>query len=311
MSDKLISVGIVAPVHNRKEITLQCLKSLSRINKTGLTIQTFIVDDGSTDGTGDAIREQFPDVEVITGSGDLWFTEGTNIGVRAALRLDPKYILLINDDEVFDEDLVRYLVETAEKNEHSVVGPLLLLWDAPHKVFQTAPVWDTWGGGWKHWQKQTVWSVPSRPWKVDLIVGNCVLIPAEAIREVGLMDSSRYPNFGDAEYTRRMQKRGWQLLIDPRARVFCQPNMLPPRIRYLGIRKIVNALFFDLGNIYNLRRRFYATLDGAPSRLQGVMAYFVFFCRLALGRNTESASWMENQTEVPLAEYFERSVVDE
>ena len=53
-------VELVTPVHNRRDITLQCLRSLSRIDRTGLDIHITVVDDGSTDGTGDAIREQFP-----------------------------------------------------------------------------------------------------------------------------------------------------------------------------------------------------------------------------------------------------------
>jgi GT2 family glycosyltransferase len=59
-----------------------------------------------------------------------------------------------------------------------------------------------------HWFHQTVWTVPEKPWRVDLIVGNCVLVPTEAIKEVGLMDSKRYPNFGDAEYTPRLRRKG-------------------------------------------------------------------------------------------------------
>ena len=166
MSPSPIRVEIVAPVHNRRDITLQCLRSLARLNTEGLDVHIVIVDDGSTDGTSDAIRRDFPDVELVAGSGDLWFTEGTNVGVRAALKHDPKYILTINDDAVFDVDFLRYMVETAENNERSVVGSLLLLWDTPHRLFQVAPVWDTWAGGWRHWHNQTIWTIPEKPWKV-------------------------------------------------------------------------------------------------------------------------------------------------
>ena len=93
MSEDMIRVAIVTPVHNRKEITLQCLRSISRLENDGLEFATFIVDDGSTDGTGSAIRAEFPEVEIIEGDGHLWFTEGTNVGIRAALRHNPDYIL--------------------------------------------------------------------------------------------------------------------------------------------------------------------------------------------------------------------------
>ena len=62
---------IVAPVHNRRDITLQCLRSLSRLDTTGLNVHIVIVDDGSTDDTGDSIRDEFPNVEVVMGEGDL------------------------------------------------------------------------------------------------------------------------------------------------------------------------------------------------------------------------------------------------
>lgn len=301
-------VEIVAPVHNRKAITLQCLKSISRLNRPGFDIHTVIVDDGSTDGTSEAIREQFPDVEVVPGDGNLWFTEGTNVGVRAALKHNPKYVLMINDDQVFDADALAYMIETAENNERSVVGSLLLLWDTPHRLFQVAPVWETWRGGWRHWYKQTIWTVPERPWRVDSIVGNCVLVPKQAFDEAGLMDSKRYPNFGDAEFTPRLKKRGWELLIDPRARVFCQPNNLPVKVMKASISEKFKMLFVNTGHPHNLIRRFRSTWDSAPTRLSGTVAFFVFMIRLALRKNVES-SWAATLPEKPMRETFRDRMV--
>jgi GT2 family glycosyltransferase len=201
------------------------------------------------------------------------------------------------------------MVETAERYERSVIGPLLLLWDTPHKLFQTAPVWSTLHGGWRHWYEQTVWTVPEKPWEVDLIVGNSVLVPARAFTEAGMMDSQRFPNFGDAEFTPRLKRKGWKLLIDPRARVFCQPNDLPPKVRDMGFRKMSRALLFDLKNTHNLRRRLYANLAGAPSKLQGMAAFAVFMLRALAGRGSDRAGLAE--PEPPLKEVFAGSMVTE
>lgn len=308
MKESPIRVEIVAPVHNRRDITLQCLKSLSKIESDGLDVHTVIVDDGSTDGTGEAIQKEFPGVEVVAGHGNLWFTEGTNVGVRAALKHHPKYILTINDDAVFDADFLRCMVETAEKHDRSVVGSLLLLWDTPHKLFQVAPVWNAWMGGWRHWYHQTVWTIPNRPWKVGVIVGNCVLFPAEAIREAGLMDSKNYPNFGDAEYTPRLKRLGWELLIDPRARVFCQPNNIPAKILKLPVRQKLRTLIFDTGHPHNLRRRFRAIWDTAPTKIDALLAFGVFLFRIAVGKNMEG-DWGMKQAEKPLREMFKDETV--
>lgn len=64
---KPIRLAIVSPVHNRRKLTLQCLRSLSRIDRTGLDIRVTIVDDGCTDGTGAAIRDGFPEVNIVQG----------------------------------------------------------------------------------------------------------------------------------------------------------------------------------------------------------------------------------------------------
>ncbi len=310
-NQKPIRVEVVFPVFNRRELTLQCLRSLARQNTDCLDIGVVMVDDGSSDGTSEAVAEQFPDVEVIMGDGNLWFTEGTNVAIRHALERDPDYVLMINDDQVFDEDAIRYMVETAEKGEKRVVGSLLLLWDQPHKLFQVAPVWDTWIGSWRHWYQQTVWTIPTKPWRVGLIVGNCVLVPARAFREHGLMNEKRYPNFGDAEFTPRLRKAGWELVIDPRARVFCQPNTSPPAVSKLTIKQKFNDLFVDLKKVQNLRRRFYAYWDSAPSKLAGTVGFAVFVTRILTGNNPETEAWINAHPEPPLSEIFANAIVND
>lgn len=311
MSSERVRIEIVAAVHNRKDITLQCLKSLSRINTRGLSVHAVIVDDGSTDGTSEEIASQFPDVEVVRGDGTLWYTEGTNVAIRAALEHDPEYLLLINDDQVFDEDFLIHLVETAQRHPRSIVGSLLLLWDRPHLLFQTAPVWSTWRGGWVHWHDQTVWTIPEKPWEVDLIVGNCVLVPSEALRKAGLMRSDRYPNFGDAELTPRLKRMGWKLIIDPRSRVFCQPNTLPPRVREMNLKTLYNELFRNLGGTHNLRRRLYGYLDGAPTKVHGLAAFGMFLTRAGAGLFFSKKSEVEQRSANPLKDRFASKVFDD
>ena len=308
--EKLIKVALVTPVHNRRDITLQGLKSVSRIDRTGLDVTVYVVDDGSTDGTSEAIREQFPDVRILTGDGTLWYSEGTNVGIRAALEEgSPDYVLGMNDDAVFDSMFLRRLVETAEKYPRSVVGSLLLLWDEPHKVFQVAPVWSTLKGGWQHWKTQTVWTVPDKPWEVDLIVGNCVLFPASAFRECGYMDAKHYPTFGDAEYTARLRHHGYKLIIDPRSRIFCQPNYPIKRLRHRGLRELFNDLLVDRYNAGSLRRLYHSNFYSAPTKAAGAISSIGHLFHMGLNFMLPNRSSLI-KPEKPLSEVFEDRVLN-
>ncbi|MEO5822536.1 MAG: glycosyltransferase family 2 protein [Vicinamibacteraceae bacterium] len=306
--DGSVRLVVVMPVHNRRDLTLGCLRSLAAIDTTGFSLHVIVVDDGSTDGTAAAIAAAHPGVEIVAGDGTLWFTEGTNVGVRRALAREPDFVLMINDDQVFEVACLRHLVETARAQPRSVLGPLLLRWDAPDRLFQTAPRWETWRGGWRHWYGQSPATVPDQPWLVDLIVGNCVLVPAAAFHECGVMDAVRFPNFGDAEFTPRLRKAGWRLIVDPRARVHCQPNTAPASVRTLTGGPRWRALFVDRRHPANVRRRFDGYWAGAPTPLHGVVAFAVFFVRWAIGRNVEGA-YGAALPEPPLREVYATRLV--
>jgi len=155
----------------------------------------------------------------------------------------------------------------------------------------------------QHWHNQTIWSLPAKAWEVELIVGNCVLYPTEAIREVGLMDEKNLPQYGDAEYTPRMRRKGWKLLVDPKARVFCKPNDYPSGFRHLSFRKKIAELLFRPTGPYSLKRRVYSSLGSAPNPVAGLFAVPVFYARVLLGINREG-SWGLKRSERSLKDVF-------
>ena len=304
---KLVRLAIVSPVHNRRELTLQCLSSLSRIDSTRLDVSIYIVDDGCTDGTREAIEESFPQVKMVQGTGELWYTAGTNLGIVAALKHKPDYVLCINDDSIFDEKCILRLIECARRNERSVVGGLLLLWDMPHRVFQVAPVWKTWQGGWQHWQQQTIWTVPQTPWAVEMIVGNCVLYPAEVFAEAGFLNPQISAQYGDAEFTTRLKRRGWRLLIEPRARVFCQPNYEHVSLTSRPLAEQFDHLFRKRASGMNIAHQFRQSIHTAPSKISGLAGFAAFYLHVfkrKLGFNRSQAI-----PEANLADHFSANMV--
>jgi len=287
---KTKKVELVIPVYNRRETTLQALRSLCRIADENLEVHIIVVDDGSTDGTSAAIFKDFPEVQIVPGDGTLHYAAGTNRGISAALERNPDYIVTMNDDAIYHEQFLQRLIKTSEKNSRSIVGSLLLLWNEPHKVFQVGFKWKTLEGGWQQTQNDTAFDFPQKAFEVEGLAGNCILFPVEAIRECGLMDEIKFPHgWGDIQYVARMKKMGWRLLVEPKSLVWCEPNTNPKPLHLLPIREILNVLFVNRRHPQNLQRQFIARWESAPSKIQAFFAFSVYFLSLS-GKTLKSLS---------------------
>lgn len=285
MSENRVKVELVIPVHNRRETTLQALKSLSKIDKKGLEVHIIIVDDGSTDGTSEAILRDFPEIQIIYGDGSLHYAAGTNRGIIAALSKKPDYIVTMNDDAIYHDQFLQRLIKTAELNPHSIIGALLLLWNEPHLVFQIDFKWKTTAGGWKQSDYSTAFDFGNKAFEVEGMAGNCVLFPVQAIEECGLMDEAKFPNgWGDIQYLVRMKKMGWKLLVEPKALVWCEPNTNPNSLHKLKIGEIIQILFKNRRHPANLQRQFIARWESAPNKLKAISG-FLFYIWILLKKS--------------------------
>ncbi len=90
-------IAVIIPVFNRMLITLNCLEQLTANERKNIDI--VVVDDGSKDGTAEAIRIKYPAVHIVYGSGSWWYTRSVNEGLRYALKnTSCDYFLLLNND---------------------------------------------------------------------------------------------------------------------------------------------------------------------------------------------------------------------
>ena len=281
-ANKTTKVAIAIPVFNRREITLQGLRSLKRVDLAGIDLRIFVTDDASPDGTSSAIETEFPDVEVIEGDGTLHYAAGTNRAIEAAMKWAPDYIAIMNDDAVFHRNFLKSLVDTAKQFPDSVIGSLLLLWNEPHRVFQIDPKWSTTEGGWLFRDDRSSSSFGHTPFEVDAMVGNCSLIPADAIRRSGLLDEARFPHgWGDAQYFETLRRDGWKLRVDPNSLVWCEPNTNPMPLHGKGMAEQLRVLLFDTRHPVNVRRQFIARWHSAPSKPKAAAAFLFYLMRMS------------------------------
>jgi GT2 family glycosyltransferase len=102
-------VFIILVNWNGREITLECLASLDLVSYKNFKV--VVVDNGSSDGSAEAIALGFPNVVVLEMHENLRFAEGNNAGMRYALEHGAELVLLLNNDTVVDTDFLPHLVE--------------------------------------------------------------------------------------------------------------------------------------------------------------------------------------------------------
>ncbi|NLX67613.1 MAG: glycosyltransferase family 2 protein, partial [Bacteroidales bacterium] len=109
-------VAVLLTCHNRKAKTLDCLASFYRaVFPSEYTFDIFLTDDGSTDGTGEALKKLYPQITLIQGSGNLFWAGGMRMAWESAMR-ECSYdaFLLLNDDVMLNSDFLLNLMKTEE-----------------------------------------------------------------------------------------------------------------------------------------------------------------------------------------------------
>ena len=99
---------------NRASDTIECLKTLASSDYSNYRL--LVVDNGSTDGSPDAIRAVFPAVEVIANEDNLGFARASNVGIEYASQQGADYVLLLNNDTLVNKRLLTELVTVGESD---------------------------------------------------------------------------------------------------------------------------------------------------------------------------------------------------
>lgn len=102
-----VRLAVLITCHNRSQTTINCLERLDALStaiRERVDVAVFLVDDGSTDGTGDRVRRQFPRVQVTEGTGSLYWAGGMRLAFATSLEGGRPYdgYLLVNDDVQLD-----------------------------------------------------------------------------------------------------------------------------------------------------------------------------------------------------------------
>jgi GT2 family glycosyltransferase len=213
-----MKVAVLMTCHNRREKTLQCLESVAaQTRPADLVLETWLVDDGSTDGTADAVRAQFPGVNLISGDGSLFWCPGMKLAWSHAASSHPDVYLWLNDDVVLERDALASLWKVASEHPDSIVvgscacptsgrrtyGGLRRAGHHPGKVMPLDP------------------GERARP--CDTFEGNIVWIPHRVYQRVGALGPYQHA-MGDIDYGYRVAQAGLESWIAPGFQGRCALN---------------------------------------------------------------------------------------
>lgn len=278
-------IYIIMPVYNRKDITAQCLESLYKQNNKDFRV--IVVDDGSKDGTSEMIRQSFPEVILLQGDGNLWWTGGTNMGIKHALSLakDEDFVMLLNDDLVVDQNFIGDMYEVASHYPNTLIQAVESDANNHHRIVN---------GGWKinfltakfqqlNQEKLRSDFAQGHIEEVSTQTGRGTLIPIPVFHQIGLYNDDHYPQCGDFEFPIRANRAGYRLIMTYDVPVFSFTGdtdevNIAKRYKLSDLK----SYYWGFRSYANLKNRFWFAYDTTSNWIQGSIFLAFDFTRLTL-----------------------------
>jgi len=251
--------------------TLECLKSLDKLQITNYKLQIVVVDNNSSDGSVEKLRKlnfsQF-ELEILENNENLGFAEGNNVGMDWAIEHGADWVMILNNDTIVDRDLVVSLMKVAKKEKKvGILSPKIYFskgFEFHKKRYQKSElggvIW--YAGGEMDWnnvygRNRGVDEVDNGQYdevsEIDFATGACMMISTKALKVVGGLDRRYFMYLEDVDLSLRMKKKGWQVLFVPDARLW---------------HKVAQSsgIGSDLNDYYLTRNRIGFALKYAPLR---------------------------------------------
>lgn len=204
----MIKTAVLLTVFNRKDVTLQGLRSLYKAIEFlggGYSFDIYMTDDGCTDGTPEAVASEFPMIDIVKGNGNLFWSKGMNLAWNTAIRTGNHYdyFLWFNDDsELYGNALYLLFNSLPDKDNVIITGAFC---NREGKV--------SYGGK----NENDILLPPNgKCQEVQRMNGNLVLIPFKVYFDVGIIDKIYWHGYGDYDYGYRAQRTGYKVLLTPR-----------------------------------------------------------------------------------------------
>ncbi len=251
----MLDLAIVIVSYNTRDLLRTCLRSVYA-SEGHFTLHVTVVDNASTDGSIDMVRQEFPQARAIAAPRNGGFAYANNIGLHSygfaqgehAASL-PRYALLLNPDtELPPTALAAMLDLMTRRPELGAAGPKLVLPDgrldkACRRAFPSPSSFIYRGLGlsklFPHSPRFARYNLTYLPedqeTEVDSVVGAFMLVRSQAIAQVGLLDEAFFMHGEDLDWAFRIKKADWKVWYYPQVQVLHHKGAASrgnPRVRY-------------------------------------------------------------------------------
>lgn len=210
--------------------TVRCLASLRESDYPNLL--PLLIDNGSPDGSGDRVAQQFPDVPYLQTGANCGYAGGNNHGFAWARARGTDYVLVLNNDAELAPDCVSRLVAIADADPSvGVVAPKILDREDRTRIWfagGSLSVLRATGTHWREGALDRVADDPAPGSHITFATGCCFLISRRALAAVGGFEPSYFAYNEDADLSYQLARAGFGLALEPRARVYHRGSPGPP-----------------------------------------------------------------------------------
>lgn len=274
----MVDLSVSIATTNHCQMVRDCLKSIYDGTRS-VSLEVFVIDSGSTDGTVEMLTKEFPQVTLIQNERFPGFSAVHNQALRQATG---RHVMILNDDTLVEPEALDRIVRFLDAHpEVGAVGPYLVNRDGTHQISsyvgfpslwseiftRTAPISWLWDRR-RHQMPVdrdyinhygTYNGKPTEVRRVKHLMGACIAVPRSVLTDVGLLDDGFFLSYEDQDWCKRIDDAGRQVVYFPESRVVHFGNETTRNVEHFG------KIFLD--SRYRFQRKHFGRTSAAITRV--------------------------------------------
>jgi len=221
-------ITLIVPVFNGLAYTKTCIanlkESFEKTDQAAVRFAIVVTNDGSTDDTAAWLKATHPDVHLLQGDGNLWWSGGINLGVKYAIeKLGADYLVWWNNDIMAAPGYFNYLAEIVQHTETNVIVGSKIYSDPDFRfIWSMGGKFDTVNGR----KYMTAMGEPDdeqyhHVFDADWLPGMGTIIHRSVFEKIGMLDQKNFPQYhGDSDFTFRAKLAGFRIVVYPQLKIY-------------------------------------------------------------------------------------------